>query len=98
MEDEKIMNICCLLAGLAGVVCMVENTTGQVQVVDVVVTGNRKISTDRIRSFIKVSAGDQYSREQLKDRLREHVESLSATHEFKYVVTKTRKLPDGRIK
>src|SRR5260370_14750916 len=74
-----------------------QTTSGQVQVADVIVTSNRNVYTDRIMSFIKLRAGNQYAREALKDLLLEDDRRLIDTGMFKNVVPQTRDLPDGRV-
>ena len=96
---RKALGLCALLAlgALAVSHGEAQTTNGQVQVADVIVTGNRNISTDRIMSFIKIRAGNQYSREQLKDLLLEDDRRLIDTRMFKNVVPQTKDLPDGRV-
>jgi outer membrane protein assembly factor BamA len=86
-----------LLAALATSQSWAQTTSAQVQVADVIVTGNHNISTDRVMSFIKIRAGNQYTRERLKDLMREDVQSLYATRMFKHADPQIRELQDGRV-
>ena len=96
---KKALSLVALLALAALAVSQgkAQTTTGQVQVADVIVTGNRNVSTDRIMSFIKIRAGNQYSREKLKDLLLEDDQRLIDSRMFRNVVPQTRELSDGRI-
>lgn len=74
-----------------------QTTADQVRVADVTVTGNRIVSTDWIMSFIKIRAGNQYSREALKNLLREDDWRILETRMFKFILPQIKNLPDGRI-
>jgi outer membrane protein insertion porin family len=73
-----------------------QTAAGQVEVADVTVTGNQSISTDRIMSFVKIRAGNRYSRGALKDLQLDSDRRLIETGWFKNVVTRTKELPCGR--
>ncbi|HMF17551.1 MAG TPA: POTRA domain-containing protein, partial [Gemmataceae bacterium] len=90
------MKTCLILAIVAGAPA-VSLDEAQVQVADIIVTGNRNVSTDRIMNFIPIRPGKEYSRDQLKDLLLEAHQKLIDSRMFRLVVPQTKDLPDGRV-
>jgi len=71
--------------------------SARVTVADVLIQGNKNITSDRIMSFIKIRAGNTYSRESLKNTLQEDARKLLETNMFKNIIPELRNLDDGRI-
>src|SRR5262249_24117606 len=68
-----------------------------VQVADVIITGNRNVSTDQIMSFIKIRPGSRYSRDELEQLLLEDTERLLNTGPLRTIQAQIKDLPDHRI-
>jgi outer membrane protein assembly complex protein YaeT len=86
------------LAALATPPGGAQTTPGtRVLVADVIVTGNRTISTDRIMSYIKIRPGLEYTRTFLKQSLIEDARRLSDTRMFKNIWPQVKDLPDGKV-
>jgi outer membrane protein assembly factor BamA len=90
------MNACFLLAILAGAPA-VSVEPKQVEVAGVIITGNRNVSTERIKSFIPIRPGNEYPRDQLKDLLLEADQRIIESRMFRNVVPHVKDLPDGRV-
>jgi outer membrane protein insertion porin family len=81
--------IALLLAPMASA----QSTSGREMVAEVVVVGNRAISTDRVMREIHTRAGFDYSAE----RVQEDINRLAATHLFKHLSVRTQNTNDGRV-
>ena len=90
------MKACLILAIVAGAPAVTLDED-QVQVADIIVTGNRNVSTDRIMNLIPIRPGKEYSRDQLKDLLLQVDEKLIDSRMFRNVVPQIKDLPDGQV-
>lgn len=70
-----------------------QTPSGREIVADVVVVGNRTISTDRVMREIHTRAGLDYSAERVQD----DANRIAATHMFKNISVRTQTTNDGRV-
>jgi outer membrane protein insertion porin family len=93
-------------AGLAGLLALAawfapasdaQTVSGRVNVADVIIQGSKNITNDRIMGFIKIRAGNTYTREALSNALMEDTRKLLDTNMFKDVRPQTYELADGRV-
>jgi outer membrane protein assembly complex protein YaeT len=67
--------------------------TGREVVADVVIVGNRSVSTDRVMREVHTRTGQPYAAQGVQD----DINRLAATHLFKHLAVRTQTTTDGRI-